>query len=270
MSEAPQPQPPRWPALVLALVAGGALGALGWQQFGPGAAGTPGGTDRAQLEAIVRETVLANPEIIPEAINRLQQREVERLLASNREAIETPFAGAFAGNPEGDVTVVEFFDFNCPYCRQGKADVDLLLAEDPKLKVVWRDFPVLGPTSDRFALASLSAARQNRYRQFLDAAFAQQGRLTEERLIQTIRGAGLNERKVVDDLNSPDLQREIESNLNLGRALGLTGTPSYIIGNRIISGAVGLDELRKAVAEARARPPGIAATAGMENEPVLQ
>lgn len=253
MSE--KPEPPRWPALLLALVAGGALGALGWQQFGPGASGRAPAPDKAQMEAMVREAILANPEIIPEAINRLQEREVERLLASNREAIETPFAGAFAGNPDADVTLVEFFDFNCPFCRQGKADVDRLLAEDPKLKVVWRDFPVLGPTSDRFAMASLSAARQNRYRPFLDAAFGQGGRLTEEGLIRAIRRAGLDERKVAEDLKSADVRKEIESNLNLGRALGLTGTPSYIVGNKIISGAVGFDELKAAVADARANPP---------------
>lgn len=252
MSETPKP--PRWPALALALVAGGALGALLWQQFGPGQRTPDPLQNQQQMEALVRETILANPEIIPEAINRLQQREVERLLASNREAIETPFAGAYAGGPDADVTLVEFFDFNCPFCRQGKADIDRLLAEDPKLKLVWRDFPVLGPASDRFALASLSAARQGRYRQFLDAAFSMGGRLTEERLIQVIRRAGLNERQVAEDLKSPELRREIESNLDLGRALGLTGTPSYIIGNKIISGAVGYEELQAAIAEARTNP----------------
>ncbi len=249
-----RPEPPRWPALALALVAGGALGALLWQQFAPAQRAADPLQNQQQVEKLVRETILANPEIIPEAINRLQQREVERLLASNREAIETPFAGAFAGGPDADVTLVEFFDFNCPFCRQGKADIDRLLAEDPKLKLVWRDFPVLGPASDRFALASLSAARQGRYRQFLDATFSMGGRLTEERLIQAIRRAGLNERQVAEDLKSAELRREIESNLDLGRALGLTGTPSYIIGNKIISGAVGYEELKAAIAEARANP----------------
>ena len=116
------------------------------------------------MEQAVKDAILANPEVIPEAINRLQQREVEKLLASNREAIETPFAGAWTGAKDADVVLVEFFDYNCPYCRQSVADVERLLAEDPKLKVVYRDMPVLGPDSERFARASLSAAEQGRYR----------------------------------------------------------------------------------------------------------
>lgn len=204
------------------------------------------------LQAAVRAAIMANPEIIPEAISRLQEQEVERLLASNREAIERPFAGAWTGADDGDVVLVEFFDFNCPFCRQGSADVERLLAEDPKLKVVFRDMPVLGPESDRFARASLSAAEQGRYIQFYNSVFQGQGPLSQERLIRTVRAAGLNEGKVASGLNSRAYEQEIESNLALARALGLTGTPSYIIGNQILSGAVGYDTLKEAIAKARA------------------
>lgn len=201
--------------------------------------------------AMVREAILADPQVIPDAINRLQQMEVEKLLASNREAIETPFAGAWAGAGDGDVVLVEFFDYNCPYCRQSTADVDRLLKEDPGLKVVYRDLPVLGPDSERFARASLSAAEQGRYRRFYTEVFAGQGALTQERLIRNVRAAGLNEAKVAQDLNSKAISEEVQKNLDLGRALGLTGTPSYVVGNRILSGAVGYDELKQAIAEAR-------------------
>ena len=201
--------------------------------------------------AMVREAILADPQVIPDAINRLQQMEVEKLLASNREAIETPFAGAWAGAQDGDVVLVEFFDYNCPYCRQSTADVDRLLKEDPRLKVVYRDLPVLGPDSERFARASLSAAEQGRYRRFYSEVFAGQGGLTQERLIRHVRAAGLDEAKVAQDLNSKAISEEVQKNLDLGRALGLTGTPSYVVGNRILSGAVGYDELKQAVAEAR-------------------
>ncbi len=212
---------------------------------------TPAEASRAEISAAVRETLLANPEIIPEAITRLQDREVEKLLASNRDAIETPYRGAWAGAADADVVLVEFFDYNCPYCRQSAADVQRLLAEDPKLKVVWRDFPVLGPESERFAMASLSAARQNRYVRFHDTVFRGQGRLSQERLIQSVRSAGLNEAQVAADLNSREHREELQRNLELGRALGLTGTPSYVVGNRILSGAVGYEELKAAVDEAR-------------------
>jgi protein-disulfide isomerase len=203
------------------------------------------------MEAMVKETILANPEIIPEAINRLQQREVEKLLASNRTAIETPFAGAWIGAEDGDVVLVEFFDFNCPFCRQSIPDVDRLLKEDPGLKVVFRDMPVLGPDSERFARASLSAAEQGRYRRFYESAFQGQGALTQERLIRTVRAAGLDEARVARDLNSKAVVAEIEKNIELGRALGLTGTPSYVVGNQILSGAVGYAALKDAIDAAR-------------------
>ncbi len=217
------------------------------------AAPAPG--SRAEMEALVRETILANPEIIPEAINRLQQREVEKLLASNRKAIETPFAGAWAGAKDGDVVLVEFFDYNCPYCRKSSADVERLLREDSRLKVVFRDFPVLGPESERFALASLSAAEQGRYGKFYASVFGGQGALSQERLIASVRGAGLDEGKVAADLDSKAIRGEVQKNLELGRALGLTGTPSYVIGNQILSGAVGYDALKKAIEDARAAKP---------------
>jgi protein-disulfide isomerase len=229
--------------LLVALIATALLGQ------GRQAAPAPG--SRAEIEAIVKETILANPELIPEAINRLQEREVEKLLASNREAIETPFAGAWAGAKDGDVVLVEFFDFNCPFCRQSSVDVDRLLREDPKLKVVFRDMPVLGPDSERFAQAALSAAQQGKYRRFYDAVFKGQGSLSQERLIRTVREAGMDEGKVANDLQSKALREEVEKNLSLARALGLTGTPSYVVGNRILSGAVGYDELKAAVDEAR-------------------
>jgi protein-disulfide isomerase len=201
---------------------------------------------------MVRQAILADPQIIPDAINRLQQMEVEKLLASNRTAIETPFAGAWAGAEDGDVVLVEFFDYNCPYCRQSVADVDRLMKEDPKLKVVFRDLPVLGPDSERFARVSLSAAEQGRYRRFYADVFEGQGALTQERLIRHVRAAGLDEARVASDLNNKAIAAEVTKNLELGRALGLTGTPSYVVGNRILAGAVGYDELKKAVAEARA------------------
>jgi protein-disulfide isomerase len=216
------------------------------------AAGVPkGDAGRAAIEKIVREYILANPEIIPEAMTRLQSREASRMLASNRTEIETPFAGASAGNPKGNVALVVFFDFACPYCKQGSADVARLLAEDKNLRVVYRDFPVLSPASEEAAMASLSAAQQGRYLRFHDAMFAGQGRVSRERTVATVRQAGLDESRTARDLTATSLKAEIKKNLDLGRALGLSGTPSYIVGDRVLSGAVGYDALKAAVAEAR-------------------
>src|SRR3546814_18464552 len=112
------------------------------------------------METVIRDYLLSHPEIIPEAVKRLQERQVSDVIETNREAIETPFEGAWAGAKDGDVVLVEFFDYACPYCKASVADVKRLLAEDPKLKVVCRDLPVLGDNSREAAVASLPAARQ--------------------------------------------------------------------------------------------------------------
>lgn len=221
---------------------------LATSMFGRGSAPDP-----QAMQQMVRDAILENPEIIPEAINRLQQQEVSKLLASNREAIETPFAGAWAGAEQADVVLVEFFDFNCPFCRQSAPDVERLLSEDKGLKVVFRDMPVLGPESERFALASLSAAQQGKYSQFYKSVFEGQGALSQERLIKSVRQAGMNEQQVSGAFNSTELENELKNNLALGRALGLTGTPSYVVGDKILSGAVGYDALKEAIAEARSK-----------------
>jgi protein-disulfide isomerase len=234
--------------MALAGVAGAALAA------GSGAA-VP--HDKAAIEQIVRDYILSHPEIIPEAMTRMQNREVTRLLDSNRKEIETPFAGAIAGNPKGDVSVVVFFDYACPYCRQGHADITRLAASDPGVRVVYRDFPVLSPASEEAAMASLSAAQQGRYTRFHNAMFETPGKVAHERTIAMVRTAGLNELQTAKDLSAPGLKAEIKKNLDLGRALGLTGTPSYVVGNQILSGAVGYDKLREAVAAAR-QPSGAA------------
>jgi protein-disulfide isomerase len=211
--------------------------------------------DRAQrtaIQAVVRQYILDNPEIIPEAVNRLQEREVAKLLDSNRAEIETPFAGAWGGAKDGDVVLVEFFDYNCPYCRASHRDVERLLAEDEDLKVVYRDFPVLGAASTEAATASLAAARQGKYRAFYTGMFESAGRPTREKIIETVRTARLNEIQTARDMAAPAIQAEIKKNLDLGRALGINGTPTYVVGNRILSGAVGYEELKKAVAVARA------------------
>ncbi len=209
------------------------------------------GADRAAIEHIVHDYILAHPEIIPEAMTAMQTRDVAKLLKDNRAEVETPFPGAVAGNPQGDVTLVEFFDYACPYCRAAHADIKRLIAADPKLRVVYRDFPVLTPESGEAALAALAAARQGRYLPFHDRMFETDGKVTHERTVALVRAAGLDERRTAADLASPALKAEITKNLDLGRALGLTGTPTFIVGDRILSGAVGYDKLAAAIAAAR-------------------
>ncbi len=209
--------------------------------------------DRAAIEAIVRDYILKHPEIIPEAIAGAETRTTAKAVGDNRKALETPFAGASAGPVDGDVRLVVFFDYACPYCQASAGDVTRLLATDKRLKVVFRDFPVLGDASNQAALASLSAAKQGKYLAFHDQLFAGSGRITPERAQAAARAAGLDLARVKTDLTATDTKAEVAKNLELGRILQLTGTPSYIVGDKILAGAVGYDALKAAVAAARAK-----------------
>lgn len=214
----------------------------------------PGGIYQPIAPEAVRAALLADPQMIPDAIQRLEAQDMAARLAIHRAALETPFAGAWAGAADGDVVLVEFFDYNCPFCRQSAADVERLLAEDPKLKVVFREYPVLGEASERFARASLAAAVQGqpRHRAFYGHVFGTPGQLSAERLQRTIEAVGLDAGRLSADFAGAAVEAELTRNLELGRALGIGGTPSYIVGNRVLPGAVGYAQMKAAIAEARA------------------
>jgi protein-disulfide isomerase len=155
----------------IGLVAGAAAVALAG-----GAVAMPGTADRAAIETVVRDYILAHPEIIPEAMAKMQARETGKLLAGSRAEIETPYPGAWAGAKDGDVTLVEFFDYACGYCRQSVPDVERLLAEDKKLRIVFRELPILGPGSEEAAKMSLVAAKQGRVIDFHRQMYASRRR----------------------------------------------------------------------------------------------
>lgn len=202
---------------------------------------------RADTEAIVRNYILDHGEILPEAMDRMQRREATSAVLQNRAVLERPYRGAWAGAENGDVVMVQFFDYACPYCHQVNGDVDRLLREDPRLKVVWREYPVLGPNSEAAAAASMAAAEQNRYRQFHARMFAL-GRPTEAALQQALRDTGVTNGPVTDVMRA-----EITRNAEMARAIRATGTPTFVIGDQVLQGAVGYDALKAAIAEARAR-----------------
>lgn len=208
--------------------------------------------DKARIESIVREYILEHPEIIPEAIQRLQSREVGKVVEANRRTIETPFAGAWAGNPQGDVTVVEFYDYACGFCRQSLAHVNQLIAEDKGVKVVFRELPILSDESEVAARASLAAAEQGKFVAFHDALYAA-GRPSTDTIRTASAKAGLDMTRATAATRTDRVQAEIAGNLALARQLGATGTPTWVIGDQVLNGAVGYDALKKAVAEARKR-----------------
>ncbi len=226
---------------LVGLVIGGAAVALAGQ-------GTKFSADpeRARIEKIVREYILANPEIIPEAVDRLQGKQMAKVIAENRAAIETPFHSAWAGAQNGDVVLVEFFDYACGYCRKSNPDIERLLVEDKKLKVVWRELPVLGPDSQAAAEVSLAAAKQGKFKRFHDQLFAA-GRPTAAAVKGAQVAAG-----VVPEPGAAEFRAEIEKNYELARAINATGTPTFVVGDQVLQGAVGYEALKEAIARARA------------------
>lgn len=229
-----------WKANLLAAAGGLAIGAAGvgaWYGFRV--------PDRAATEQIVREYILNNGEILPEAMERLQSRQASTAVAQNRAALERPFHGAWAGAENGDVVLVQFFDYACGYCRIANPDVERLLREDSRLKVVWREYPVLGPASEQAAIASLAAARTGQFRQFHDRMFGG-GRPTPASIATASQAAGVTNASL-----TPEYRAELQRNFELGRAVGATGTPVFVVGGRVLQGAVGYETLRDAIAAAR-------------------
>jgi protein-disulfide isomerase len=230
--------------LIAAAAAGVLLGGGGmalWAGSRDGAGG------REEMAKVVRETLLEHPEILQEASQRLQQREFSKVVDANRAAFETPFGAAWAGAEDGDVVLVEFFDYACGYCRKSNADVERLLAEDKKLKVVWREWPVLGPDSERAAQASLAAARQGRFHDYFKRVYAA-GRPTEAAVAEARQAAG-----VTAAVSADEVKNELAKNFQLAQAVGASGTPTFVVGDQVLHGAVGYEALKAAIEDARKR-----------------
>jgi protein-disulfide isomerase len=198
----------------------------------------------------VRAYLLENPEVLQEAMERLRLKHVASQIAPHRRQIETPYAGAWIGAKDGDVTLVQFFDYACGYCKASLPDVQRLVRDDPKVKIVFRELPILSRESEIAARASLAAAEQGRFEAFHDAMYAA-GRPGPDTIAAAVRKAGLDQSKLQTAMNTPRAEQELGNNVELARTLGFTGTPSWVVGNQVLSGAVGYEALKKAVAEAR-------------------
>jgi len=197
---------------------------------------------------IVRQGMMADPQILPDTADALRDAQYAPVLAENRVALETPFASSWKGSAKPDVTLIEFFDYACPYCKASNPAVDRLVQEDKGLRVVYRELPILGPQSVAAARLSLAASKAGRFAQFHDALW-QAGRPGEETLTAASEAAGI----AAQPAQSPDVEAELKKNFQLASALGATGTPLFVIGDRVINSAVSYDELKRAVAAARTK-----------------
>ncbi|WP_421850942.1 DsbA family protein [Novosphingobium sp.] len=255
------------PFLALALVvgAGGAAGGW-WLAHGRGSeAAVPaqdsklegqlaeagiGARQRGAIEALVRSYILEHPEILPEAMEKLQARETEARLAPLRGALETPFPGAVLGNPGGKVTLVEFTDFSCTYCRSSVADVEALVKDNPDLRVVVRQLPIIAPESEPAARMGLAAAAQGKYAAFHKAMFSGE-RPNTASIAAAASAAGVDSAAASAFAREPGVHQELERNLGFARQLGINGTPAWSVGGKLMTGAIGREALQQAVNAAR-------------------
>ena len=210
-----------------------------------------------QVKKLALEAILENPEIIMKAVEILQQREKEQAASGAntvRLEVESDPNAPNLGNPEGDVTVVEFFDYNCPYCRSAGQTVQALLAADENVRVIYREWPILGDDSVMAARAALAAREQGKYEAFHWALMNGEGRVTEALIFKVARDLGMDVAQLEADMVSPAVEAHIALSNALAQQLGFTGTPAFIVGDKTAPGMLNLDEIAMLVAEARAEP----------------
>ena len=195
---------------------------------------------------IVREGMLSNPTILTETVDALRAQQYAPVLNANRASLEAPFGSSWKGAAKPDVTLVEFYDFACPYCKSSNPVVDRLVKEDKGLRVVYREMPILGPESVTASRLALHASKGGRFHQFHEAMWAA-GRPSADSIAKAIVAARLAPPAESD----PEVEAELNRNLQLAGQLGATGTPLFIVGNRVMNGAVGYDTLKDAIAAAR-------------------
>jgi protein-disulfide isomerase len=230
-------------------LAGGVIGAL----IGSGyVAKEPRVTVSTGDTALVREALMAEPEIIREAMRELERRELAALVDRHAEAIYKSPKDFAVGNPDGDITLVEFFDYNCGYCKRTLADVNRLLENDPNLRIVFKEFPILSEGSLEAARLSLAAGKQGKYIEFHRAVMnTTGGEMTGERALRIAEEIGLDTEQLQKDAKAGDIDQAIGEVFQLANALHINGTPGFVVGRDIISGAVGYDELVKRIERAR-------------------
>ena len=197
---------------------------------------------------IVRQGLMSDPQILVETADALRDRQFAPTIGQNKVSLETPFASSWKGSAKPDVVLVEFYDYACPYCKASNPHVEQLIKEDPGLRVVYRELPILGPESVNAARLSLAASKAGRFRQFHDALY-DAGRPAPETNGKAAQIAGIP----AMPSNDPAIEAELKRNFQLAGQLGASGTPLFVVGDRVLNGAVGYDMLKKAIADARSR-----------------
>jgi len=220
------------------------------------------GEQRGEIERIIREYLVAHPEVLQEAIAALEKKQAAEEAQKHKAAVKENAATLFnsnrhvvVGNPQGDVTMVEFFDYNCGYCKRAMSDMLDLMKDDPKVKVILKEFPVLGPGSVDAARVGVAVRMQDKtgkkYLDYHQRLLNSRGQVDRARALAAAKEAGLDVARIERDLGGEEVRTSIEESFKLAEKLGLNGTPSYVIGEEVLIGAVGLGQLKEKVSLAR-------------------
>lgn len=227
-----------WVAAIVGGIIGSALTAGTMILAGPSLVG----------ERLVRDALIANPSMLVDAGEALREQQYAKTLEPIRASVERPFYSSWKGSEKPEVTLTYFYDYACGYCRQSNPDIERLLKEEKGLRVVYRELPILGPESVAAARVSLAASKTGKFAQFHDALYAA-GRPGPDTIALAARAAGVSPQPA----NDPAQEAELKANMALASQLGATGTPLFVIGDRVINAAVGYDALKEAVGAAKTK-----------------
>jgi protein-disulfide isomerase len=218
---------------------------------------SPPAADKAIQQAI-HDYILDHPEVLIESLQIGKLKEEQRRAAVAKSMINSfkqdltddPLSPTF-GNPKGDVTVVEFFDYRCPYCRQVEGSLQTLIKDDQGVRVVQKEFPILGAASLYAARVALAAQKQGKHLQLHDALMAKKPNIDERTILEVAKAAGLNMDQITVDMMGSEINSEIARTAQIARALKLNGTPAFIIGTALVPGFTDLETLKSLVDDAR-------------------
>jgi protein-disulfide isomerase len=236
-----------------------ALGAiLALSRMAPAGAAEFTPQQRKAIEEIIHDYLTQNPDLMLDVLQAAQEKlkgdsrekAAAALIERRHELLEDPDSPV-GGNPKGDVSLVEFFDYRCPYCKQVEPAIEALLGKDKQLRFVYKEFPVLGPDSVHAARAALAARKQGKYEPMHRALMAVKGPLDEPAIMKVAASVGLDLERLKTDIAAPETDRTLKANVNLAEALDIRGTPGFVIGDEIVPGAVSLEELKRLIEAAR-------------------
>jgi len=244
-----------------------AFGWAFWALFVPLLAGPVSGNaasneftaeQRKQIEAIIKDYLVKNPDVLMDALQAAEDKvkadsrdKASAALVSRKHDLYEDPASPVGGNPNGDVSLVEFFDYRCPYCKQVEPALERLLTEDQKLRFIYKEYPVLGADSRMAARAALASRKQGKYEATHRALMALKGQIDEATVMKTAASVGVDVERLKQDMKAPDIDKALEANNDLADALDIRGTPGFVIGNEIVPGAIRIDEMKVLIEAAR-------------------